>query len=134
MEPEDFIEALIYAIPFGIIAIIYYLGYLKKTSKGRAFLNKANDLIKKGDLKQGVNLLKESLWKLNEKPELEKLIVNELDRIYQSKNLIFDKNDYLTLIEQYVILYKKGSNKALAEIKKVQYAKKAIIDSMPEIE
>jgi hypothetical protein len=133
MEAEDIIESILWASPFIVLAIIGYSMYFWKTIQGKKLLSKGTSLIDAGCLPQGVNVLKDALWKANEKPELERAIIQKLDRVYKQKNISFDSNNYLVLVTQYRTLSKKKSYIALEEIKKVQALKKQILDKMPNI-
>jgi len=129
MEAED----ILWALPYLILAAVLYSIYLWKTARGRNLLTKAQSLLSSGDTGQAVDLLKQALWKANEKEELERSILAELDRAYRSRSIPFDSHDYVLLIGQFQELKKKGSTKAMAELKKVQALKKKLIEYMPEV-
>ncbi len=126
-------EAFIWALPYILIAAVMYSIYVFKTSRGKDLFKKAKQAINQGDLAEGVTLLKQALWKANEKPNLEHEILNELNRAYQEKTIVFDCRDYQVLISHYEQLAGKSSHKAISEIKKVQALKKQLIDKMPDL-
>jgi len=129
MEAED----ILWVLPYAILAAVLYSIYLWKTARGRGLLARSQSLIGAGNLREGVHLLKEALWKANEKPDLEQSILDELTKAYQASGKPFDAHDYILLIGQFRELSKKGSTKAIEEMKKVQKLKKQIIDRMPDV-
>jgi len=129
MEAEDILWVLLYAI----LAAVLYAIYWWKTSRVRSLLGKSQSLIAVGNLRKGVHLLKEALWKTNENPDLEQSILDELAKAYQARGVSFDSQDYILLIGQFRELSKKGSTKAIEEMKKVQKLKRKIIDRMPDV-
>ena len=129
MEAED----ILWVLPYLILAGVMYSIYLWKTARGKSLLAQSRSLIEAGDQRGGIHLLKEALWKANEKPNLEQQILDEFTRIYQSRGISYDNQDYIVLIDQFRELSKKGSTKALDEMKKVQSLKKQLIDRMPDI-
>ena len=127
------IEDLFWVLPYALLAVVMYSLYFWKTARGRSLLAKSRELIDAGKLPEGADLLKEALWKANEKPELEHAILDELANVYQVCGHSFDSQDYVLLISQYQGLEKKGSTKSLQELQKVQMLKKQVIDGMPKV-
>lgn len=116
-----------------IISIILYFSNLKKKRKGRELYAKAKMEINSGNSGEAINTLKDALWKFIEEPKIEKSIIAELSQLYKSLQIPFEEKDYLILINQYQSLSKKGSDKALDEIIKVQKLKQRILNNMPEL-
>lgn len=116
-----------------VIYIILYFSNLKKKRKGRELYAKAKMEINSGNSGEAINTLKDALWKFIEDPKIEKSIIAELSQLYKSLQIPFEEKDYLILINQYQSLSKKGSNKALDEIIKVQKLKQRCLNNMPEL-
>ncbi len=129
MEAVD----VLWILPYVVLVAVFYLIYAWKTARGRRLLAKARTVSSSGNVREAVRLLKEALWKANEKPGLERSILNDLAQEYRSRGISFDLQDYLILIEQFQDLSKKGSTKAMEELKQVQALKKQIIERMPNI-
>jgi inorganic pyrophosphatase/exopolyphosphatase len=120
-------------LPFLIIAVVFYSIYLYKISKAKQLLSEAEEAEKDGNLASAVILLKQALWKANEKPEMEKRILLSLTDIFGKYQITLDTGDYEKLIEQFQILKKKSSRKSLQEMGKVNKLKKELITKMPDL-
>lgn len=126
-------EDFLIVIPFILIAIVFYTIYLFKVSKAKKLLSQAKEANTNGEYALAVTLFKKALWKANEKPEMEAIILSSLAGIYEKNGITFDPDDYETLIQQFQILKKKSSRKSLQEMGKVNKLKKQLIDRMPEL-
>lgn len=129
MEAED----ILWVLPYVILIAVLYSIYLWKTARGKKLLAQGRELIRAGNSREGVRLLKEALWKANQKPDLELAILDELVNAYKGCGVIFDAHDYIVLVNQFRELNKKGSGKAVDELKKVQKLKKQVIDRMKDV-
>jgi hypothetical protein len=116
-----------------VILIIVYFRILKKKRHGRELYAKAKMEIKSGKSGEAINTLKDALWKFNEEPKIEKIIIAELSQLYKSQQIPFEEKDYLILINQFQSLSKKGSNRSVDEILKVQKLKRRSLERMPEL-
>lgn len=126
-------ETLLWVSPFIVIAIVFYSIYLLKIRKAKQLHYEAEEAERNGEYATAVTLFKQSLWKANEKPEMETGILLSLTGIYKKHNIAFDAGDYEKLIEQFQTLKKKSSRKSLQEMGKVNKLKKELIDRMPEL-
>ena len=126
-------ETLLWISPFIVIAIVFYSIYLLKMRKAKLLHSEAEEAERNGEYATAVTLFKQSLWKANEKPEMETSILLSLTDIYKKHNIAFDNGDYEKLIEQFQTLKKKSSRKSLQEMGKVNKLKKELIDRMPEL-
>jgi hypothetical protein len=126
-------EVLLSVLPFAIIAAVFFGIYLFKVSKAKQFLGEAEEAEVRGEYAAAVELFKKALWKANEKPEMERAILGSLARIYSKHDIGFESGDYERLIEQFAVLKKKSSRKALKEMGQVNKLKKELIDRMPEV-
>lgn len=133
MESDDILRIVLPSVPIVIIMVVFYCIHLRKVARGRSLLAKAQSSLEYGNATDAVILLKQALWKANEKPELERSILAELGQAYQHRNVAFDPRDYLILVGQYELLAKKGTAKAIEELKKAQLLKKQLIDRMPDL-
>ena len=133
MNDEDILQIVVRAGPFVILTAVFYCIYLWKTTRARKLLTKATTSFGDANAREAVSLLKQALWKANEKPELERSILAKLGQAYQQWMIAFNESDYLILIGQFEQLSQKGSYKALQEVRKVQTLKKQLIDRMPDL-
>lgn len=129
MEAED----ILWIVPYAILAVGCGSIYVWKTMRAKRLLARAQSADSSGDPNGRADLLKTALRKANEKPELERSILNELAALYRSCDVSFDARDYRILVEQFQELSRKGSTKAIEELKQIQALKKQIIDRMPRI-
>jgi hypothetical protein len=133
MNGEDILESIAWAIPFLVIAAVFYAIAAWKKSKGRGLHRQAQLLLSSGRRNEARDVLLQALWKANEEPNLERQILADLGRLYGEIGTPFSPDDYEVLIGQYKQLKKKGSHKAISEMKKVQALKKELIDRMPRV-
>ena len=118
---------------FLAIAVIFGIIYLLKVAKAKKLYSKAVDVKTQGDDKLAISLFKEALGLANEKPDVEADILSQLKELYAKHNLKYDFGDYQTLINQFQILQKKSSNKAMREMGEVNKLKLKMIENMPEL-
>ena len=133
MEFEDVLESVVWALPFLVIAAIFYGIAAWKKNKGQGFHAEAKQLLSQGNHKEARELLLQALWKANEIPQLERRILTDLGKLYEEINVAFDPGDYMVLIRQFEQLSTKKSHKAISEMKKVQAVKKGLIGGMPTL-
>ena len=133
MEAEDIFESFVWALPFLMIACIYYGIAAWKKAKGRGLRDRALALLSSGNHGDAHDVLMQALWKANEEPRLERQILADMGRLYEKIGIRFSAEDYKLLIGQFEQLSKKGSYKAISEMKKVQALKKALIGKMPRV-
>lgn len=131
MAADDILECLAYALPWLALAGVLYAFAFWKKSKGRKLHAEAREHLATGDLDEARDRLLQALWKANEEPEIERRILADLDVVCQRSQVDFRSDDYEVLILQFEQLSKKGSHKALAEMKKVQALKWRLIERMP---
>lgn len=134
MEASDIMESLAYALPFLAIAGVFYLIAARKKRLGRKLHAQAKHLLASGRDKEARELLLQALWKANEEPGLERQILDDLGQFFQEAWVDVLIDDYRLLVRQFEALAKKGSHKAISEMKKVQGLKQALIDRMPSVE
>lgn len=136
MEAEDLLGAVVWALPFLAIAGVFHAIALWKRTKGRGLHERGRQLVVSGDARdarEARGVLLAALWKANEEPLMERRILADLDRIYREAGVAFSPDDYEVLIRQFEALSRKGSNKALGELKKVQGVKHELIGRMPPL-
>lgn len=133
MKDEEICQIVVRMGPFVVLTVVLYCIYLWKTTRARKLLTKATSSFGDTNARDAVSLLKQALWKANEKPELERSILAKLGQTFQQGTIAFNEGDYLILIGEFEQLSQKGSYKALQEIRKVQTLKKQLIDRMPNL-
>lgn len=104
-----------------------------KMEKVKKYLTKAEEAIKQGDEKTAIVMIKSALNNANEKPDLEASILAKLEALYKKNGLGYDFSDFNKLTDQFRVLKKKSSNKALRELYKVIDLKKEMVKKMPEL-
>ena len=133
MNAEDFIESIAVALPFLLIAAVFYAIAAWKKSKGRGLHDQAQQLLSSGSHRDARDVLLQALWKANQEPHLERRILADLCRLYTEVGIQYSADDYEVLIGQFEQLSRKKSYKAISEMKKVKALKKELIGRMPNI-
>jgi hypothetical protein len=130
MDGDILLESAVYALPWFLLAAIFYGFALWKKFRGQNLLSDARQLRTAGKTQEACGTYLNALWKANEEPRLEREILAELSQIYGGTNPKFRSGDYETLIVQFERLSKKGSHRAIAELKEVQSLKSHLIEQM----
>jgi hypothetical protein len=133
MSAEDLLESILWAIPFLAIAGVLYAFAIWKKSKGKGLCAQARERLRSGQRGEARELFLQALWKANEEPSLERLILSDLSRLYGDVGPAFPGGDYEVLIGQFEQLSRKKSHKALSEMKQVQALKKELIGRMSRL-
>ena len=120
-----------------VLAVVAFVaaGIIKavKGEKVKKYLALADEAEKNGDDKDAIIQLKQALNSANEKPDTESSILSRLEAIYNKHDLKYDFTDFHKLTEQFKVLKKKSSNKAMRELNKVIDLKKQMVAKMPEL-
>jgi hypothetical protein len=121
-------------IGFAIIAFVA-AGIIKliKGEKAKKHLAEADEALKSGDDKTAILSFKRALNNANENPEKEAAILAQLEVLYKKHGLEYDLTDFHKLTDQFKILKKKSSNKALRGLTKTLTLKKQIVKKLPEL-
>ncbi len=132
MEPEDFMEALLWGAPFFLIALVFYGLSANKKRVGNKLQLQAQAELEAGRSTRARDKFLQALWKANEEPALERQILRSLQALPIEAKVPLAFADYELLIGQYEQLAKKSSHKALSELKQVQALKLELIQRVPE--
>ena len=133
MQPEDVLESIVVAVPFLLLAALFYGLAARKKHKGKSFHSQAKQLIENGNDTEAREVLLRALWSANEEPHLERNILADLRELYTRVGIELETDDYDLLISQYESLSRKGSHKAWSDLKQVQALKSELIDRLPKV-
>ncbi len=133
MQPEDFLEAFAFAVPWFLLAGLFFAIAAWKKRKGGGLHAEARQLLAEGKDIEAHPVLLEALQSANEEPRIERGILADLGGVYQRAGIAFRADDYELLILQFEQLSKKGSHKAWSELKQVQALKFELIERMPKV-
>lgn len=129
MDPITIALIGLAVIAFAAAGIIKYV----KGEKVKKNLAEAEEALKSGDDKTAIIRFKEALNNANEDPEKEASILGQLEALYKKHGLEYDLTDFNKLTEQFKVLKKKSSNKAMRELTKTAELKKQIVAKLPEL-
>jgi hypothetical protein len=110
-------------------------GIITAVKRGRVkkYLAEAEEAERTGDDKAVILRLKDAVNNANEDREMEASILSRLEAVYGRHKLQYDLTDFHKLTEQFYLLKKKSSNKAVRELTKVAELKKKFVGNLPEL-
>jgi hypothetical protein len=117
------------------VLLLASAGIIKAVKGGRVkkYLAEAEEAERSGDDKTVILRLKDALNNANEDAEMEASILGRLEAVYKKHQLQYDLKDFNKLTEQFNVLKKKSSNKAMRELVKVAELKKKFVEKLPEL-
>lgn len=130
MDADIVLESVLYASPWLLVAALFYAIAWWKKRRGKDLFSEARELLAAGQVREARESLLSALSSANEEPQLESAILAELERCCTESSASICFEDYRALISQYQRLSRKGSHKALSELKQVQSAKSQLIGRM----